>query len=299
MSKDIKGMLAKKLAENSKRHAAAVQETDFDPGRQHIRIAVEAVEANPYQPRRVFPIEEIESLASSIAEVGLLQPISVRRLADERYQLIAGERRLRAHKVLGRHSIEAIVVPVHDADMAVLALAENMDREDLSDFEIGKALRQIETLFPSKTKLAEALGLNREDMYRYFAFDSLPDSIRLRLDKKPRLLARAAAADIKRVLQKANMSSSVLNQLDLAWELLEAGRLEQTKVAAFISRAIESVADSTSHVEVFRFSRAGKKVGTIRRNAKGLLVQLDAAVLSPERELQLQTFVERLLEEEL
>ena len=95
------------------------------------------------------------------------------------------------------------------------------------------------------------------------------------------------------------MSSSVLNQLDLAWELLEAGHLEQTKVAAFISRAIESVDDSTSHVEVFRFSRAGKKVGTIRRNAKGLLVQLDAAVLSPERELQLQTFVERLLEEEL
>ena len=296
MSKDIKAMLARKLAENSQRHAAAVQEADFDPGRQHLRIPVEAIEPNPYQPRRVFPMEEIESLAASISEAGLLQPISVRRLADDKYQLIAGERRLRAHKVLGRHSIEAIVVPAQDSEMAVLALAENMDREDLSDYEIGKALRQVETLFPTKTKLAEALGLNREDMYRYYAFESLPDGIRERLDKNPRLLARSAAADIKRALQELSASTEVVAALEKAWGLLEVGSLEQTKIAAYIRRAVVEEVE-TAPSQVVKLTRSGQKVGAIRRTVKGLVVQLDAAALNPDKESRLRRFVEQLVGE--
>lgn len=157
MSKNLKALLAKKLAENSQRHADAPQETDFDVGRQHTKLSVDEVDPNPYQPRRVFPQQELEELAASISEVGLLQPISVRQVLD-RYQIIAGERRWRAYKLLKRPTIEALVIPVEESDMAVLALVENLDRSDLSDYEIGKALRQIEGLFPTRKNLPRRWG---------------------------------------------------------------------------------------------------------------------------------------------
>ncbi|MBY0444144.1 MAG: ParB/RepB/Spo0J family partition protein, partial [Burkholderiales bacterium] len=108
MAKDLKALLAKKLAENSQRHADAQQETDFDAGREHTRLDVALIDPNPYQPRKAFLQDELEMLATSIQESGLLQPVSVRQNGD-RYQLIAGERRLRAHKLLGKVSIEAII----------------------------------------------------------------------------------------------------------------------------------------------------------------------------------------------
>ena len=212
-NKGIKDLLARKLAENSKRHAEAEQQPFFEDGRQHVKLALDQIDPNPYQPRRDFPKAELEALAASIAEAGLLQPVSVRAVGG-RYQLIAGERRWRAHRLLGRPSIEALVVPAEDGDLAVLALAENLAREDLSDYEVGKALRQVETLFPTKKKLAEALGLNREDMYRYFAFESLPEAVRARLEQRPKLLARAAAADLKRLLQREARAGAVLEE---AW----------------------------------------------------------------------------------
>ena len=101
MAKNLKAMLTQKLAENSQRHAEAQQDSDFDVGRQHTRLAVDLIDPNPYQPRRSFPQAELESLAMSITEAGLLQPVTVRQQGD-RYQLIAGERRWRAHKQIGR-----------------------------------------------------------------------------------------------------------------------------------------------------------------------------------------------------
>ncbi|WP_081665839.1 ParB/RepB/Spo0J family partition protein, partial [Pseudogulbenkiania ferrooxidans] len=238
MAKNLKAMLAKKLAENNLRHRESPQETEFDEGRQHVRLDLDLIDPNPYQPRRSFPQQELNALASSIAEAGLLQPVTVRKY-EGRYQLIAGERRLRAHELLGKTSIEAIVVPSEDADLAVFALAENIDRQDLADYEIGLALRRIESLFPSKKKLAESLGLNREDMYRYFAFEALPERLRTKLDLDPRLLSRSAASELKRLLEQTPASPELDVALDLAWSLLEQGSLEQGKMAGFINRQLQ------------------------------------------------------------
>ena len=289
-------MLAQKLAENSQRHAAAQQDLEFDAGRQHVKLPVEIIDPNPYQPRRVFPIEELESLASSISEAGLLQPISVRKVG-ERYQIIAGERRLRAHKLLGRSSIEALITASEDSDMAVLALVENIDREDLSDFEIGKALRQVENLFPSKKKLAESLGMGREDMYRYYAFEGLPDYIRSKLEGSPRILSRSAAVDTRRVLQQSEGHPMLEECMKESWALLEMGELVQTKFATHLAKALKArltnaIPDDHS---IQHLAKDGRKVGTISKDRKSLIVKLDSDVLSQEQEHHLRLFLAELL----
>lgn len=295
MPKNLKALLAKKLAENSQRHADASQETDFEVGRQHTKLSVDEVDPNPYQPRRVFPKQELEELAASIAEVGLLQPISVRQVGD-RHQIIAGERRWRAYKLLGRPTIEALVIPVEESDMAVLALVENMDRADLSDYEIGKALRQIEDLFPTRKKLAEALGLNREDMYRYYTFEHLPEPILARLDANPRLLSRAAAADIKRTMQSIEPPSLAFELLNRAWDLLETGLLEQTKISNFLLRELRIFKEGniSGFHETQTLARDGKPVGSISRDSKHLVIKLKIDTLSDENEAKLRSFVEQL-----
>lgn len=299
MAKNIKDMLARKLAENSKRHSEAQQEPLFEAGRQHVKLPVDQIDPNPYQPRRTFPQAELESLASSISETGLLQPISVRSVG-ERYQIIAGERRWRAHKLLGRTSIEALVVPVEDGDMAILALAENIDREDLSDYEIGKALRQVENTFPTKKKLAESLGMNREDMYRYFAFEALPESILSRLDKNPRLLSRSAASELKRLLQQTEHPELVGGLLEEAWSKLEAGELEQTKLAAHIAKELRSrVAPpnpNQGQSETRNITCKGKVVGSISADDKALVVKLKTKALSEDKREKLIQFIEELVE---
>jgi ParB family chromosome partitioning protein len=297
MARDIKSLLAQKLAENSKRHAEAQQQADFEPGKQHVKLPVEQIDPNPYQPRRIFPQDELEALASSISEAGLLQPISVRPVG-ERYQLIAGERRWRAHKLLGRHTIEALVLPVEDADLAVLALAENLDREDLSDYEIGKGLRRVEDLFPSKKKLAEALGLNREDMYRYYAFEALPEAIRARLDENPRLLSRAAATEVRRLLQQTQHPERVRELLAEAWPRLEAGELEQTKLAAWINRELTARLAGTppGSAQVRTLTRNGQVLGSVTQDGRNLVVKLKATPMSEDQKLRLFRFIEELLE---
>ncbi|WP_047237771.1 ParB/RepB/Spo0J family partition protein [Chromobacterium subtsugae] len=301
MAKNLKAMLAKKLAENNLRHRESPQETEFDEGRQHVRLDLDLIDPNPYQPRRSFPLPELNALASSIAETGLLQPVTVRKY-EGRYQLIAGERRLRAHELLGKTSIEAIVVPSADADLAVFALAENIDRQDLADYEIGLALRRIENLFPSKKKLAESLGLNREDMYRYFAFEALPERLRAKLDLEPRLLSRSAASELKRLLEQTPASPELDVALDLAWSLLEQGSLEQGKMAGFINRQLQQQDVSRplpSQRQAWKLARAGQQVGSMSRDDKHVMLKLKAGVLNDEEIVQLEQFVRQLLSHEV
>jgi ParB family chromosome partitioning protein len=186
--------------------------------------------------------------------------------------------------------------------MAVFALAENIDREDLSDYEIGIALRQIEKVFPTKKKLAESLGLNREDMYRYFAFDELPEFIQTDLNKNPRLLARSAASDIKRVLNLYKGSPYINACLSEAWALLLANELDQTKIAGFISKKLKALQENITECHIqssHNLIRDGKKVGNIAWSDKHITVKLSTHLLNVEQEQKLKDFVENLIGGEL
>lgn len=298
MSKDLRKMLEEKLQQNNKRHTLAVQAVEFAEGRELILLGVETIDPNPYQPRRIFPQQELDKLAASISEIGLLEPILVRKVGD-RYQIAAGERRWRAHKQLNKHHIDALVTGITDSDMAVFALAENVDREDLSDFEIGLALKHIEKAFPTKKKLAESLGLNREDMYRYFAYDELPDFILADLNKNPRLLSRSAASDIRRILKQYQNSPFIRAIATEAWSLLLASELDQTKMAAYMVRKIKSLEDSKSNCHIqnsHNLIREGKKVGNIAWTEKHITVKLDSTILDADKEQQLLAFLETLFD---
>ncbi|WP_374091045.1 ParB/RepB/Spo0J family partition protein [Methylomicrobium lacus] len=295
MSKDLKKMLEQKLQQNTQRHALAAQEAEFEEGKEHLLIPVEKIDPNPYQPRRIFPQQELDQLAQSIAEIGLLEPILVRKI-DDRYQIAAGERRWRAHKQLNKHTIEALVTRISDSDMAVFALAENVDREDLSDYEIGLALKQVESAFPTKKKLAESLGLNREDMYRYYAYDDLPQFIITDLNANPRLLSRSAASDIKRLLKQCGHLPSFNAYLAEAWALLLDNELDQTKIAAYVTRKLD---EKDSHIRDSRnLIRDGKKVGNIAWTEKHITVKISTKALNADQEQKLKEFLEKLIEGE-
>lgn len=288
-------MLQKKLQENTQRHALAAQDVELNEGKEFIFIPVDKIAPNPYQPRRVFPQQELDQLAESIAEIGLLEPILVRKV-DDGYQIAAGERRWRAHKQLSKHAIQALVTQISDSDMAVFALAENIDREDLSDYEIGLALKQVEGTFPTKKKLAESLGLNREDMYRYYAYDDLPEFIINDLNKNPRLLSRSAASDIKRLLNQNKDTPLFSAYLAEAWALLLDNELDQTKITAYVSRKLKGLDEKDTHIQNARnLIREGKKVGHITWTEKHLTVKLNANALNPEQEQKLKDFLENLI----
>ena len=113
---------------------AVTHSTSFARGGEILHLPVDLVNSNPYQPRRIFDREGLEELATSISTYGVLQPISVRHINGAGYELVAGERRLRACKIAGLSTIPAIVVDITDHDSAVLAMIENLQRQDLHFF---------------------------------------------------------------------------------------------------------------------------------------------------------------------
>ena len=108
---------------------------EVKPYKQIITIPVNRIMPNPYQPRKIFSPNSLQELAASIKEYGVLQPISVRKAGRDTYELIAGERRLRAVILLGYKNIPAIVTDINDEDSAVIAMVENLQRENLGFME--------------------------------------------------------------------------------------------------------------------------------------------------------------------
>ena len=106
-------------------------------------ISIEQIEANPNQPRREFNYEALQDLANIIKEIGIVQPITLRQIAENRFQIIAGERRWRASQIIGLKSIPAYIRTIKDENVMELALVENIQREDLNAIEIALAYEQL------------------------------------------------------------------------------------------------------------------------------------------------------------
>jgi ParB family chromosome partitioning protein len=142
-----------------------------------LEIPVGAVAPNPRQPRSTFDDEPLEALAVSIREVGILQPIVVRKSANG-FELIAGERRLRAAKLAGLATIPAVVRESDDADSLREALIENIHREDLNPVELAEAFRELlEELGLKQETLAERLGVSRSHIANTIRLLALPTEV--------------------------------------------------------------------------------------------------------------------------
>jgi ParB family chromosome partitioning protein len=145
-------------------------------------IDVNHIEANPYQPRTKFDQESLQELADSIRVQGIIQPITVRQLADESYQLISGERRLQASRSLGMTTIPAYVRTANDQQMLEMALIENIQRENLNSIEIALSYqRLILECNLKQEELGVRVGKNRTTVNNYIRLLKLPPVIQAAL----------------------------------------------------------------------------------------------------------------------
>lgn len=140
-----------------------------------LEVPVNAVGPNPKQPRTRFDDETLAELAASIKEVGILQPIVVRRAGDGAYELVAGERRLRAAKLAGLATVPVVLRDSGDSELLREALIENIHREDLNPIELAEAFRQLlEDLGLKQESLAERVGVSRSHIANTIRLLSLP-----------------------------------------------------------------------------------------------------------------------------
>ncbi len=146
-------------------------------GAGHQRLQVEQIDSNPSQPRQDFDPGEMQSLAESLSSHGLLQPVVVRRV-DDRYQLIAGERRLRAARQAGWTDVPANVVEADERQTAELAIIENLQRADLNPLEKAAAFqRYLETYQVTQEELAARLRMDRSTVANLIRLLELPETV--------------------------------------------------------------------------------------------------------------------------
>ena len=148
-------------------------------------ISIEKIKANPNQPRREFDAEALSELADSIREIGIIQPITLRKMDDGTYQIIAGERRWRASQMAGLKTIPAYIRTAEDENVMQMALVENIQREDLNAIEIALAYQNlIEKYDLTQDQLSEKVGKKRAPIAHYLRLLKLPAQVQVALQNR-------------------------------------------------------------------------------------------------------------------
>ncbi len=157
-------------------------------------IALSQIEPNPNQPRHEFDEQALQDLANSIREIGIIQPITLRQVASDKYQIIAGERRWRASQMAGLTAIPAYVRTVEDENVMEMALVENIQREDLNAIEIALAYEHLaETTGMTQEKISERVGKSRAAVTNYMRLLKLPAQVQMALKNKELDMGHARA----------------------------------------------------------------------------------------------------------
>lgn len=232
------------------------------------------IEVNPFQPRVNFDEDALNELASSIKIHGIIQPLTVRELSKDKYQLISGERRLRASKIAGLTEVPVYIRTANDQEALEMALIENIQREELNAIEIGMNYqRLIDECELNHDSLAERVGKKRSTVSNYIRLLKLPPDIQvaIREDKISMGHARALAA-----VDEIDMQLSVFNEVlskglnvrqteaivALRQEYKKAKKQTQTKEASFVDPHLRKWQDTLT-------SEFGTKVQIVQKNGKG------------------------------
>ena len=148
-------------------------------------IELSKISVNPNQPRREFDPTALQELADSIAEIGVIQPITLRQVSEDEYQIIAGERRFRASQMAGLTSIPAYIRTADDENMMEMALIENIQREDLNSVEIALAYQHLLDQYGlTQERLSERVGKKRTTIANYLRLLKLPAPVQMGLQNK-------------------------------------------------------------------------------------------------------------------
>lgn len=157
-------------------------------------VELDKIVPNPDQPRRIFNEEALEELAASIRSIGLVQPVTLRKLDDDSYQIIAGERRYRASLMAGLTSIPAYIKTVEDDETMEMALIENIQREDLNSIEIALAYQKLIDMFSlTQEQLSERVGKKRATVANYLRLLKLPAEVQMGVKNKKIEMGHARA----------------------------------------------------------------------------------------------------------
>jgi ParB family chromosome partitioning protein len=225
-------------------------------------IALTKIARNPDQPRKSFPPEHIDRLAASIAKRGLIQPITVRPIGKDRYQLVAGECRFRAHEQLGRRTIRAEIVDVDAAGMQILAIVENLQRQDMNPIEEANAYQSLLDQGYTVAKIVEELSLKTNSMVNF------------------RLMLLNLTPEIQQLVVSGNLTASMaaavsLVSRDRQTQLVRdiaSGRyrsIEQVKHAAQAIRDVEQQMDAFASLprasprDLAALTRLESKIATV------------------------------------
>jgi ParB family chromosome partitioning protein len=177
-------------------------------------ISLDMISPNPDQPRRTFDEEALNELAGSIRELGIIQPLSLRKTGPESYQIIAGERRYRAAKIAGLQSVPAYIRTANEAELTEMALIENIQREDLNAIEIALTFRKlIDQYNLTQERLSERIGKKRATIANFLRLLKLPAEVQLGLrDKRVDMGHARALLTIEKPALQLKLYNEILKQ---------------------------------------------------------------------------------------
>ena len=207
------------------------------PMSEMAEVAITDIIPNPLQPRRDFDDETLQELATSIAELGVIQPITLKRREDGKYIIISGERRWRASQIAGLETLPAYIRDVEDEDLHAMALVENIQRENLNAIEIALGMqRLVEECGLTQEAMAQKVGKKRSTVSNYMRLLSLPSEVQLALKEGVISMGHAKAIatldhelQIKALKKCVKKSLSVRQAEELARKYTETPKAVETE----------------------------------------------------------------------
>ena len=183
------------------------------PSEEIVKVKLSELRSNPYQPRKVFDETALQELASSIKEHGVFQPIIVKK-SIKGYEIIAGERRVKASALAGLEEIPAIIRNFTDTEMMEIALLENLQRENLNAIEEATAYKKLlETLAITQEELAKRIGKSRSHITNMLGLLTLPDNIQLQIGERKITMGHARVlSKLDNIAQQKELADKIVNE---------------------------------------------------------------------------------------
>lgn len=228
------------------------------PKEEIVNIKLDELRSNPYQPRKVFDEEALKELSDSIKEHGVFQPIIVKK-SIRGYEIIAGERRVKASRLAGLEEIPAIIRDFNDQEMMEIALLENLQRENLNAIEEATAYKKLqETLAVTQEELAKRLGKSRSHITNMIGILSLPQNIQDEISKNNVSMGHA------RVLSKLSDESQQQTLLDkILKDGISVRELENLTQSPEVKKANPQVKKTIQNTEyLYLQEELSEKLGT-------------------------------------
>ncbi|MCD4681875.1 MAG: ParB/RepB/Spo0J family partition protein [Bacteroidales bacterium] len=233
-------------------------------------IPLEKIESNPFQPRNQFEEESLNDLAKSIKEQGIIQPITVRKLGYDKYQLISGERRYKAAKIVGLDAIPTFIRVANDHQMLEMALIENIHREDLNSLDIAISYqRLIEECKITQEELSDRIGKGRTTIANYIRLLKLPPEIQKAVKEEKISMGHARAIiNIENVEIQIQILSAIISKNLSVRDVERIVKDLSKEQKPIVKKHTDPLPEKYSLIKNELSEQLGTKV-EIRKNTKG------------------------------